>query len=95
MSMSPSTLSPMKKIAAIAALTLGGAFSASAHIPAEHEAMLKNYEDFIMKMSCPMAQPIAAQTKMLTLIHRRSEKLMAPMSSPLILIITARSWQHL
>lgn len=53
MSMSPSTLSPMKKIAAIAALTLGGAFSASAHIPAEHEAMLKEYEDFIMKMTLP------------------------------------------
>lgn len=53
MSLSLSTLSPVKKIAAIAALTLGGAFTASAHIPAEHEAMLKNYEDFIMKMRLP------------------------------------------
>lgn len=53
MSMSPSTLSPFKKIAAVAALALGTAFSASAHIPAEHEAMLKEYEDFIMKMTLP------------------------------------------
>ncbi len=48
-----STLTPIKKMAAIAAMTLGGTFSASAHIPAEHAPMLKEYHDFIMKMARP------------------------------------------
>ncbi len=47
---------PYKKIAAIAALTVGGAFSASAHIPAEHQTTLREYHDFIMKMARPDAQ---------------------------------------
>lgn len=53
MSISPSTLSPVKKAAAVAALVLGGTFSASAHIPPEHEPMLREYHDFIMKMTRP------------------------------------------
>lgn len=46
-------LTPMKKVAAMAALTLGGAFTASAHIPAEQEAMLRDYKDFILRMARP------------------------------------------
>lgn len=46
-------LSSAKKIAAITALTVGGAFTASAHIPEEHKAILREYNDFIMKMQRP------------------------------------------
>jgi hypothetical protein len=44
---------PMKKLAAMAALTVGSVFSASAHVPPEHEALLKKHEDFIMNMKRP------------------------------------------